>query len=43
MSGVIVFDHLPNRLALAGILLVVASGLAVVHLDGRRRRLSPVA
>jgi drug/metabolite transporter (DMT)-like permease len=43
MSGVIVFGHLPNRLALAGILLVVASGLAVVHLDGRRRRLSPVA
>jgi drug/metabolite transporter (DMT)-like permease len=43
ISGVIVFGHLPNRLAIAGILLVLASGLAVIHLDGRRRRLSPVA
>ena len=37
ISGVLVFGHLPNRLALAGIALVAASGLAVVLLDGRRR------
>jgi drug/metabolite transporter (DMT)-like permease len=43
ISGVLVFGHLPNRLALAGILLVSASGLAVVLLDERRRRLAPAA
>jgi drug/metabolite transporter (DMT)-like permease len=43
ISGVIVFGYLPNRLAIAGILLVLVSGLAVIHLDGRRRRLSPAA
>lgn len=37
VSGLLVFGHLPNRLALAGIVLVAASGLAVVLLDGRRR------
>ncbi len=43
VSGVVVFGHLPNRLALAGIALVAASGLAVVLLDERRRRPAPVA
>jgi drug/metabolite transporter (DMT)-like permease len=37
ISGVLVFGHFPNRLALAGMLLVVASGVAVVMLDQRRR------
>jgi drug/metabolite transporter (DMT)-like permease len=43
ISGLIVFAELPNALALAGIALVVASGLAVVMLDERRRRLTVVA
>lgn len=43
VSGVLAFGHLPNRLALVGILLVSASGLAVVLLDERRRRPVPAA
>ncbi len=43
VSGLVVFGQLPNWLALAGIVLVVASGLAIVLLDERRRRLAPVA
>jgi drug/metabolite transporter (DMT)-like permease len=43
ISGLIVFAELPNALALSGIALVVASGLAVVLLDERRRRLTVVA
>ena len=43
ISGLVVFGHLPNALALAGILLVVASGLAVVLFDDRRRRPAPAA
>ena len=43
ISGLVVFGHLPNALALGGILLVVASGLAVVLLDDRRRRPAPAA
>lgn len=43
VSGLLVFGALPNRLALAGIALVVASGLAAVLLDQRRRRPAPVA
>ena len=42
LSGLFVFGYLPNVLALAGIVLVVASGLAIVFLDERRRRLAPV-
>ena len=41
ISGVIVFEQLPNPLALAGILLVVASGIAVVLVDQRQRRPLP--
>lgn len=41
LSGLAVFGYLPNALALAGILLVVSSGLAIVFLDERRRRLAP--
>ena len=43
ISGLVVFGHLPNALALGGILLVVASGLAVVLFDDRRRRPAPAA
>jgi drug/metabolite transporter (DMT)-like permease len=43
LSGLVVFQQFPNVLALAGIALVVASGLAVVLLDNRKRKLVPVA
>ncbi|RWA64142.1 DMT family transporter [Mesorhizobium sp.] len=43
ISGLLVFGQFPNALAVCGILLVVASGLAIVSLDERRRRLIPVA
>jgi drug/metabolite transporter (DMT)-like permease len=43
ISGLMVFGQLPNPLAIVGILLVVASGLAIVLLDQRRRRLAVVA
>jgi drug/metabolite transporter (DMT)-like permease len=43
ISGVVVFGHLPNPLAISGIVLVVASGLAIVLLDERKRKLAPAA
>ncbi len=43
ISGLLVFDELPNPLALAGIALVMVSGLAIVMLDERRRRLAVTA
>jgi drug/metabolite transporter (DMT)-like permease len=43
ISGLLVFQQLPNALAICGILLVVASGLTIVSLDERRRRLTVVA
>ncbi|HEV7254020.1 MAG TPA: DMT family transporter [Mesorhizobium sp.] len=43
LSGVLVFGHLPNGLALAGIALIIGSGVAVVMLDQRQRRLAPAA
>lgn len=43
LSGLFVFGELPNTLARLGILLVVGSGLTIVLLDERRRRLSVVA
>ncbi|RWC33492.1 MAG: DMT family transporter [Mesorhizobium sp.] len=43
ISGLVVFQQLPNALAIGGILLVVASGLTIVSLDQRRRRLTVVA
>jgi drug/metabolite transporter (DMT)-like permease len=36
LSGLFVFGALPNALALAGIALIVASGVAIVLLDQRR-------
>ena len=43
ISGVVVFGQLPDALAVAGMVLVVASGVAVVLLGERQRRLAPVA
>lgn len=42
ISGLVVFEQFPNAIAVAGMLLVVASGLAIVLLDERRRRPVPV-
>ncbi|TGQ47630.1 DMT family transporter [Mesorhizobium sp. M00.F.Ca.ET.216.01.1.1] len=43
ISGLVVFQQFPNALAISGILLVVASGLTIVSLDERKRRLTVVA
>lgn len=43
LSGLFVFGTFPNTLALWGIGLIVASGIAVVLLDERRRRLVVLA
>ncbi len=43
ISGVAVFGELPNALALVGMMLVIGSGLAIVLIDERKRRLVPVA
>lgn len=43
VSGILVFAEIPNPLALAGIVVVIASGLAVVLLDARSRRPGPAA
>jgi len=37
ISGIIVFGEFPNLVALIGMGLIVASGLAIVVIDGRRR------
>lgn len=38
LSGLIVFQEVPNGLAIAGMLLIMAAGLAVVMLEGRTRQ-----
>jgi drug/metabolite transporter (DMT)-like permease len=43
ISGIVVFGTFPNSLAVAGIALILASGVAVVLLDERRRRLTVIA
>jgi drug/metabolite transporter (DMT)-like permease len=43
ISGLLVFGQFPNALAICGILLVVGSGLTIVSLDQRERRLAVVA
>ncbi|MET2826951.1 DMT family transporter [Mesorhizobium shangrilense] len=43
ISGLLVFGQFPNALAVCGILLVVGSGLTIVTLDQRKRRLTIVA
>lgn len=37
LSGLIVFSDIPNPLAIGGMVLIMAAGLAVVLLDGRMR------
>ncbi len=37
VSGLVVFGTFPNLLAIAGILFILASGISIVLLDGRRR------
>ena len=43
ISGAVVFGHLPNPMAAAGIAMVVGSGLVIVAIDRRRRRPMVVA
>jgi drug/metabolite transporter (DMT)-like permease len=43
VSGLLVFGQFPNWLAVWGIMLVVGSGLVIVALDQRRRRLAIAA
>jgi drug/metabolite transporter (DMT)-like permease len=43
ISGLFVFGQFPNALAIAGIVLVIGSGLTIVLLDERKRRLAPIA
>jgi drug/metabolite transporter (DMT)-like permease len=43
LSGLFVWHHLPNALALAGIALVAGSGVAIVALDQRRGRIEELA
>ena len=38
LSGVILFNDIPNRLAIAGMALVAMAGLTIIWLDGRQRR-----
>lgn len=41
ISGVPVFGQIPNGLAIAGMALIMAAGLAVVFLEGRARQPAP--
>lgn len=41
LSGILVFGQFPNALAIAGMALIMASGLAIILLEGRTRQ--PVA
>lgn len=43
ISGAVVFNTLPNPLAIGGIGLILASGVVIALLDERKRRLSVVA
>ena len=43
LSGYFVFSTFPNALAIAGIGLILVSGVSVVLLDERRRRLTVLA
>ena len=38
LSGIVVFGHVPNALAACGIVFILASGVAIVLLDNRKRR-----
>ncbi len=41
ISGIVVFGQVPNGLAVAGMVLILAAGLAVVFLEGRTRQGAP--
>jgi len=41
ISGVLVFGQIPNALAIAGMALIMAAGLAIVFLEGRSRQATP--
>lgn len=43
VSGILVFGQFPNTLAIAGMALIMAAGLAVVFLEGRTRQGAPAA
>ena len=43
ISGLVVFGTFPNALAVGGMVLILLSGVAIVLLDQRRRRLTPAA
>ncbi len=43
ISGILVFGTMPNTLAIAGIVLIIGSGIIIVSLDERRRRLNILA
>ena len=38
LSGLVVFGEVPNRLAIAGMVLVALAGLAIIWIDGRQRK-----
>ncbi|MFM8747507.1 MAG: DMT family transporter [Aestuariivirga sp.] len=38
LSGLVLFGEIPNALAIAGMALISATGLAIIWLDGRQRR-----
>jgi drug/metabolite transporter (DMT)-like permease len=38
LSGLVVFGEVPNMLAIAGMVLVALSGLAIIWLDDRQRK-----
>lgn len=41
ISGYVVFNNVPNTLALAGMGLIIAAGLAVILVEGQTRRGEP--
>jgi drug/metabolite transporter (DMT)-like permease len=43
LSGLLIWHHLPNALALTGIALIVGSGITIVALDQRRDRVEEIA
>jgi drug/metabolite transporter (DMT)-like permease len=43
LAGVILFNDVPNALAIAGMTLVVVAGLAVIYVDGQQRKAARLA
>ena len=40
LAGLLVFSEVPNGLAMAGMAVVAAAGLAIIWLDGRQRQMA---